>query len=225
MRVFHAVSLGVSILVVGCSQDASQVRNKTALSRPNSKLLQIKATAYSHAERSHRCFGRHNGVDGQLTSITCNSASADWSRFPLGTKFRVLGYDRMYIVDDYGAALVGTNTIDLYMPSLASMRQWGTRNVTIELIELGSYDQSLKILKPRCRVSYVRRMVERLEHRSEAPKNARRPSVTPQSPLNRVQAIRSEQEGNIFSCQAANFTLPPMMVRSLGSIPGPVVSV
>jgi 3D (Asp-Asp-Asp) domain-containing protein len=164
MRAFHVVSLGVSILVVGCSQDASQVKTKTALSRTNPKFLQIKTTAYSDAERSHRCFGRRNAVDSRLAATNYNSASADWSRFPVGTKFRVLGYDRTYVVNDYGGALVGTNTIDLYMPSTASMRRWGTRNVTIELIELGSYDQSLKILKPRCRVSYVRRMVQRLQH-------------------------------------------------------------
>jgi 3D (Asp-Asp-Asp) domain-containing protein len=165
MRAFHVVSLGVSILAVGCSQDASQVKTKTALSRTNPQFLQIKTTAYSNAERSHRFFGRHNAVDGQLTASSCNSASADWSRFPVGTKFRIPGSDRTYVVDDYGGALVGTSTIDLYMPSIASMRRWGTRNVTIELIELGSYDQSLKILKTRCRVSYVRRMVERLQHK------------------------------------------------------------
>jgi 3D (Asp-Asp-Asp) domain-containing protein len=223
MRAFHAVSLGVSSLGVGCSQDASQVKNKTALSRP--KFLQIKTTAYSHAERSHRCFGHRNAVDGRLTATACNSASADWSRFPVGTKFRVLGYDRMYVVDDYGAALVGTNTIDLYMPSLASMRQWGTRNVTIELIELGSYDQSLKILKPRCRVSYVRRMVERLQHRSEAPENGRQRNESGKGRLSPVQATSSRYEGDTVDGQPADLTMPRMPLHCLPLIPAPGVSV
>jgi hypothetical protein len=67
------------------------------------------------------------------------------------------------VVDDYGSALVGTNTIDLYVPSRREMANWGSRRVTIELLEVGSYQQSLKILKPRSRIAYVRRMVQNLE--------------------------------------------------------------
>ena len=165
MRTLHVVTLGVSIFVVGCSQEASHTRNSAALSGKISthKLLQVKTTAYSHAERSHRRFGRSNAVDGRLAAAEFNSAAADWSRFPVGTKFRVVGSNRMYVVDDYGSALVGTNTIDLYMPSRREMTGWGARRVTIELIEIGSYQQSLKILKPRCRVAYVRRMVNDLQ--------------------------------------------------------------
>ena len=166
MRTLHAVSLGVSIFIVGCSQDANQVKNKAAFStKGSSKLLQVRTTAYSDSERSHRRYGCKNAVDGHLAATNLNSAAADWSRFPVGTRFRVTGSDQTYVVDDYGSALVGTNTIDLYMPSLRSMRRWGTRSVTIQLIELGSYEQSLKILKPRCRAAYVRRMVQNLEQK------------------------------------------------------------
>jgi 3D (Asp-Asp-Asp) domain-containing protein len=165
MRTFHAVSLGVSIFVVGCSQDASQLKNGTALRGKASlhKLVQVKTTAYCHTERAHRRYGKSNAVDGRLASAELNSAAADWSRFPVGTKFRIVGSDRLYVVDDYGSALVGTNTIDLYMPSRREMVSWGARRVTIELLEVGSYQQSLKILKPRCRIAYIRRMVRDLE--------------------------------------------------------------
>jgi 3D (Asp-Asp-Asp) domain-containing protein len=165
MRTFHAVSLGVSIFVVGCSQDGSQLKNGTALQGEASlhKLVQVKTTAYCHTERAHRRYGKSNAVDGRLAAAELNSAAADWSRFPVGTKFRVLGSNRLYVVDDYGAALVGTNTIDLYMPSRREMVSWGARRVTIELLEVGSYQQSLKILKPRSRITYVRRMVRDLE--------------------------------------------------------------
>jgi hypothetical protein len=98
-----------------------------------------------------------------LAAAEFNSAAADWSRFPVGTKFRIVGSDRLYVVDDYGSALVGTNTIDLYMPARREMANWGSRRVTIELLEVGSYQQSLKILKPRSRMTYVRRMVQNLE--------------------------------------------------------------
>jgi hypothetical protein len=74
-----------------------------------------------------------------------------------------VGSDRLYVIDDYGSALVGTNTIDLYMPTRREMVNWGFRRVTIELLEVGSYQQSLKILKPRSRIAFVRRMVQNLE--------------------------------------------------------------
>lgn len=165
MRIFQAASLGVSILVVGCSQDGSQIKNGTAPRGKASphKLVEVKTTAYCHTERAHRRYGKSNAVDGRLAAAELNSAAADWSRFPMGTKFRIVGSNRLYVVDDYGSALVGTNTIDLYMPSRREMARWGSRRVTIELLEVGSYQQSLKILKPRCRITYVRRMVKDLE--------------------------------------------------------------
>jgi hypothetical protein len=67
------------------------------------------------------------------------------------------------VIDDYGSALVGKNTIDLYMPTRAMMKRWGSRNVTIELLELGSYKESLKVLRPRCRAGYIQRMVSILQ--------------------------------------------------------------
>jgi 3D (Asp-Asp-Asp) domain-containing protein len=165
MRIFHAASLGVSILMVGCSQDDSPIKNGTALRGRASlhRLVKVKTTAYCHKERAHRRYGKSNALDGRLAAAEVNSAAADWSRFPMGTKFRILGSNRLYVVDDYGSALVGTNAIDLYMPSRREMVGWGSRRVTIELLEVGSYQQSLKILRPRCRIRYVRRMVKYLE--------------------------------------------------------------
>ena len=162
MRIFHAASLGMSILVVGCSQDGNQIKDGTALRGKAflHKLVEVKTTAYCHTERAHR---KSNAVDGRLAAAEFNSAAADWSRFPMGTKFRIVGSNRLYVVDDYGSALVGTNSIDLYMPSRREMARWGSRRVTIELLEVGSYQQSLKVLKPRCRITYVRRMVNDLE--------------------------------------------------------------
>src|SRR5580658_9499832 len=106
MRIFHAASLGMSILVVGCSQDGGQIKNGTALRGKASlhKLVQVKTTAYCHTERAHRRYGKSNAVDGRLAAAELNSAAADWSRFPVGTKFRVVGTNRLYVVDDYGSA-------------------------------------------------------------------------------------------------------------------------
>jgi 3D (Asp-Asp-Asp) domain-containing protein len=162
MKLFHLLSVGLSFLVASCALD--DFRNKSAASTKGSpKTVQVRTTAYTHSESGHRRYGRSNAVGTHLAVGGCNSAAADWSRFPLGTKFRVVGQNQLYVVDDYGSALVGKNTIDLYMPTRSMMNRWGSRDVTIELLELGSYTNSLKILRPRCRAGYIRRMVGTLQ--------------------------------------------------------------
>ena len=86
------------------------------------------------------------------------SAGADWSRYPLGTKFRIVGQSHVYVVEDYGRSLVGTNTIDIYKPTLRGMRNWGTRRVDIQIIEWGSLQRSAEILKGRLHYAHVRKM-------------------------------------------------------------------
>lgn len=58
--------------------------------------------------------------------------------------------------------MVGTGTIDLFKPSSREMSRWGVRKVTIELIEWGSPEKSLKTLLPRKKWRHVREMVEDL---------------------------------------------------------------
>src|SRR5438093_12347386 len=77
------------------------------------------------------------------------SAASDWSRYPLGTRFRLADTNEEYVIDDYGAALIGTDTIDLYKPSRLEMKNWGIRYVDIDVLQWGSEEQSLKVLAPR----------------------------------------------------------------------------
>jgi 3D domain len=93
------------------------------------------------------------------------SAASDWSRYPLGTRFRIASTNEEYIIDDYGWALVGTDTIDLYKPSRLEMKRWGVRRVDIDILQWGSEEQSLKVLAPRCKHRRVRQMVAALEKR------------------------------------------------------------
>lgn len=102
-------------------------------------------------------------MGGRLSCGKVYSAAADWSRFPAGTLFRMVENGRVYRVDDYGSALVGTNTIDLYVPSLREMNNWGVRHVQIEVLEMGSFARSLATLRPRSHRGYIRRMVRDLE--------------------------------------------------------------
>ena len=141
-----------------CVQNTSQ---GAAVATGPQGQREVRTTAYTGSH--HGAAKNANG--SQLKSGHLNSAAADWSRFPLGTKFNISGTDKMYVVDDYGPALVGTNKIDLYMPSRREMHHWGVRKVTINIIEPGSYDRSLALLKPRKHVPYVRRMVKVLEEK------------------------------------------------------------
>jgi 3D (Asp-Asp-Asp) domain-containing protein len=147
-----------SFCVQNTSRGAALAKNSTGGPHGQRK---VRTTAYTPSR--HGTSKNANG--SQLNAGDLNSAAADWSRFPLGTKFNIRGTHQTYVVDDYGPALVGTNNIDLYMPSLREMHHWGVRKVTINIIEPGSYDRSLALLKPRKRVPYVRRMVRVLEEK------------------------------------------------------------
>ena len=147
-----------SLYVQNTSQGAPLGTNPTDGPRGQ---CEVRTTAYTHSRDSTE----RNANDSRLKGGDLKSAAADWSRFPLGTKFSVCETHQTYVVDDYGPALVGTNRIDLYMPSSREMRRWGVRKVTIIIIEPGSYARSLALLKPRKRVPYVRRMVKVLEQK------------------------------------------------------------
>jgi 3D (Asp-Asp-Asp) domain-containing protein len=129
------------------------------------RISNVRTTAYTHSERSHRRYGRKTACGTQLSSGAVKSAASDWSRFPVGTKFRILQTNETYCIDDYGSALVGTDTIDLYKPSPKAMRQWGVRYVDIEVVEWGSRERSLQILRPRARYKHVRKMIHDLERK------------------------------------------------------------
>jgi len=97
------------------------------------------------------------------------SAAADWSRWPVGTTFRLLSTGQMYRVEDYGWALSGRNTIDLYMASQRDMNSWGARQEPIQILKWGDSQQSLQFLQPHQDYKHIKRMVLELEgHEQEA---------------------------------------------------------
>jgi 3D (Asp-Asp-Asp) domain-containing protein len=91
------------------------------------------------------------------------SAAADWSRWPAGTTFRLISTGQMYRVEDYGWALAGRNTIDLYMPNQREMNSWGAREEPIQILHWGDPNDSLRVLLPRQQYKHVRRMVLELQ--------------------------------------------------------------
>jgi hypothetical protein len=93
------------------------------------------------------------------------SAAADWARWPAGTVFRLVSTGQNYRVEDYGWALSGRNTIDLYMPNKREMNSWGARQETIEILKWGDPQESLQFLRRHQDYRHIKRMVLELEGR------------------------------------------------------------
>jgi 3D (Asp-Asp-Asp) domain-containing protein len=127
------------------------------ISTTASHYMYVRTTAYHHTEPG----GRVTAVGGYLKPV--HSAAADWSWLPAGTRFRIIGTGDEYTVEDYGSALVGRYTIDLYKKTREEMNRWGVRYVEIEILQLGSYAVSLAVLTPRQKYPHVRAMVAGLQ--------------------------------------------------------------
>jgi 3D (Asp-Asp-Asp) domain-containing protein len=129
---------------------------------PTYKLSQrnrlVRTTSYSHMEGEIGAPGRMNAAGTILKYGQVRSAAADWSKYPVGTTFKIKGLPYTYVVDDYGSSLVGTNTIDIFHPSLSSMRRWATRPAEITVVHWGSWERTANLLKGRCRHSHCAQM-------------------------------------------------------------------
>ena len=125
----------------------------------------VRTTAYTHTEADHLCHGCLTALGTTLRYGKIHSAAADWSRWPAGTVFRILDTGEVCEVDDFGWALAGRNTIDLYKPSRGAMNVWGVRTVNIEILQWGEDENSLAILRPRTKYRHVERMAHDLEKR------------------------------------------------------------
>lgn len=151
------------------SVSAEEVKSSTTTNpagTPGQVIAGVKTTAYTHDESDHLEYGARTAAGTPLRHGQIRSAAADWSIYPVGTVFQIKGDPSLYVVDDYGSALVGTRTIDLYKPSFDMMHNWGTRHVTIQVLKWGSFARSLAILKPRAyKAWHVREMVARIQSR------------------------------------------------------------
>lgn len=99
------------------------------------------------------------------------SAAADWARWPAGTIFRVLSTGQLYRVEDYGWALSGRNTIDLYMATPGKMNRWGVRQEQIQVVQWGDPQESLRRLANHTKYRHIKRMVLELEGKHRAAAN------------------------------------------------------
>ena len=159
------IVLGVGCILVGCAEQTVVQKPLAAVEAANShlgRMPNVRTTAYTRIERG----GHRNALGKYLSGRHVMSAASDWSRFPLGTRFRIVNTREEFIIDDYGPALVGTSMIDLYKPTKLEMKRWGVRNVDIDILQWGSEEQSLKVLGPRAKHQTVRRMIAGLQKKA-----------------------------------------------------------
>ena len=157
----------LALLTASC---ATRQPTTTAGTRHTQRIQKVRTTAYTHTEAG----GRRNAIGKRLSGKDVKSAAADWSRWPLGTKFRIIETNEVFQIDDYGSALIGTGTIDLYKTNRLAMNKWGVRRVDIDVIEWGSKEKSLAVLAPRKNNPRVRRMILALSKPPESIENLRK---------------------------------------------------
>ena len=130
------------------------------------RVRHVRTTAYTCTEADHLEYGSMNAAGTPLRySNSVRSAAADWSVYPIGTTFRIKGMKPLFVIDDYGSALTGTSTIDLYKPSHAHMNAWGRRNVEITIVRWGSYARSAELLSGRTHHSHCRQMYANIQRK------------------------------------------------------------
>ena len=122
-----------------------------------------RVTTTTRANKTAR--GAKRGIPVSRQPPKIGSAAADWSRWPMGTTFRLLSTGQIYRVDDYGWALSGRNTIDLYMATRGEMNNWGARQEPIQVLHWGDPHESLRFLESKQNYKHIKRMVLELEGR------------------------------------------------------------
>jgi 3D (Asp-Asp-Asp) domain-containing protein len=148
------------LFLVGCAHPLPKYEQPI----PRAAVQKIRTTAYTHTESDHKRYSNLTALGTTLRSgPLIHSAAADWARWPCGTMFRIRATGEIYEVDDYGFALSGVNTIDLYKPTKHEMREWGGRRVTIEILKWGdpwaSYRKMIKVRTYR----HIKRMLNEIK--------------------------------------------------------------
>jgi len=191
------------LLLAGCAQ-RSLPKWEPPLAK--TEFQHVRTTAYFDGEADHRPYTNHNALGTTLQTGRINSAAADWGRWPVGTIFRILQTGQMYIVDDYGWALAGRNTIDLYEPTREKMDCWGVRCVDIQILQWGDARQSYSTLLPRSKYRHVERMLHELrpqlnEYRETVVtmQNAPAPVAPTASPVAAPAAPLENQAGPVLT--------------------------
>jgi 3D (Asp-Asp-Asp) domain-containing protein len=151
---------GPSADLVAASASKPRDRHSMPVYTFSERRRVVRTTAYTCSEDDHLIYGSRNATGTALRYTNrVRSAAADWSFYPVGTTFRIKGLPYLYVVDDYGSALTGTGTIDIYKPNKDIMNLWGRRNVEINIVQWGSFTRSAEILSQRTKFDHCRQML------------------------------------------------------------------
>lgn len=149
-----------SAAAVAAAKDKPRDKHSMPVYAFSDRTRVVRTTAYTCTEDDHLKYGNKNATGTTLRyTERVRSAAADWSFYPVGTTFRIKGLPHLYVVDDYGSALLGTGTVDLYKPSKAVMNQWGRRTVELTVVQWGSFSRSAELLSGRTKHDHCAKML------------------------------------------------------------------
>jgi len=155
---FHAEPATAAVVNAGRSKPKDK-HGMPVYTSTSERRRYVRTTAYTSCEADHLEYGIKNAAGTNLRfNHKVRSAAADWSVYPVGTLFRIRGLPYTYVVDDYGSALAGTQTVDMFMPDPVWMKTWGSRKVELTVIRWGSFDRSAELLSKRTGYSHCRQM-------------------------------------------------------------------
>ncbi|MGN1032591.1 MAG: SH3 domain-containing protein [Intestinibacter sp.] len=106
------------------------VSTKTSSSSKNTvkgytvkKSLNVRAVAYTG--------GQYTALG---TKVRYGVIAVDPKVIPYRTKVYIKELDKVFVAEDCGGGIKG-NIIDIYMDTLSQCRNWGSRNITIQILE------------------------------------------------------------------------------------------
>lgn len=113
-----------------------QIQTKTTSSRSAStRTVSTSGTSGTYRVTAYcpcvQCCGKTDGITASGVKATANHTIAAPSTFPFGTKLLING--TVYTVEDRGGAIQG-NRIDVYMDSHQEALAWGSRYLTVEVL-------------------------------------------------------------------------------------------
>ena len=150
--------LALTLCISACSTPKPLPAYEKPLAR--ARFQTVRTTAYTHTESDHIAYGNKSALGTPLRcGPSIHSAAADWARWPAGTIFRLCSTGEPYFVDDYGWALTGRNTIDLYKPTKSAMNAWGLRREQIEILKWGDPWVSYRKMKPAAKYRHIAQMM------------------------------------------------------------------
>ncbi len=122
-KIYKVVVILAFLTAFSTGPALARVRHK----RP--RVMVMRATAFARAAE--------NTAAG--TEAREGIVAADPAVLPLGTRIRISGteaYDGYYLVTDTGARVKGRH-IDLYVPSRREAKEFGTKRVRVQVLEVG----------------------------------------------------------------------------------------